>query len=91
MLSALAGANRSVAEKTEVPLDLTRLSPMAPAIYPMLAQADTAGPFQFESRAQAQVLPRQIPRNYSDIVITNLLRLGRLSSVRLMASGQLAK
>lgn len=77
MLSAIAGATRTVEERTGKALDLAHLEPTDPVIYQMMAQADTVGIFQVESRAQAQVLPRLLPRNYSDIVVTiSLIRPG---------------
>jgi len=77
MLSAIAGAKQMVAETTGEALDLSQLQPTDPAVYEMLAHADTVGVFQVESRAQAQVLPRLLPRNYSDIVVSiSLIRPG---------------
>ncbi len=77
MLSAISETTRTIAETTGTALDLTLLEPNDPAIYQMMAQADTVGIFQVESRAQAQVLPRLLPRNYSDIVVTiSLIRPG---------------
>src|SRR6185295_18886536 len=76
-LSAIARTTRTVTETTGTTLDLAGLSPTDPAIYQMMAQADTVGVFQVESRAQAQVLPVLRPRNYSDIVVTiSLIRPG---------------
>jgi error-prone DNA polymerase len=40
-----------------------------PAVYQLLAQADTIGCFQVESRAQSQMLPRLKPKCFEDIVI----------------------
>ncbi len=77
MLSAIAEAEQTVEETTGTALALDKLSPTDPAVYKMISNADTVGIFQVESRAQAQVLPRLIPRNFSDIAVTiSLIRPG---------------
>jgi error-prone DNA polymerase len=77
MLSAIARTTRTLAERTGRVIDLAGLSPSDPSIYEMMAQADAVGIFQVESRAQAQVLPVLVPRNYGDIVVTiSLIRPG---------------
>ncbi|MFO1504357.1 MAG: error-prone DNA polymerase [Steroidobacteraceae bacterium] len=40
-----------------------------PAVYAMIARADTIGVFQIESRAQMSMLPRLKPDNYYDLVV----------------------
>ncbi|MBX7214048.1 MAG: error-prone DNA polymerase, partial [Thermoflexales bacterium] len=40
-----------------------------PAIYAMLAEADTIGTFQVESRAQQQMLPRSKPATLEDLAV----------------------
>jgi hypothetical protein len=40
-----------------------------PAVYQMLAEADTVGVFQVESRAQMATLPRLRPGKFYDLVI----------------------
>ena len=40
-----------------------------PVVYQMLAEADTVGVFQVESRAQMATLPRLRPRQFYDLVI----------------------
>jgi error-prone DNA polymerase len=40
-----------------------------PAVYQMLAEADTVGVFQVESRAQMATLPRLRPKQFYDLVI----------------------
>jgi error-prone DNA polymerase len=40
-----------------------------PAVYQMMAEADTVGVFQVESRAQMATLPRLRPRQFYDLVI----------------------
>ncbi len=49
--------------------DLNRLSFDDPALYDMLARADTLGTFQVESRAQMQMLPRVKPASIRDIAV----------------------
>ncbi len=49
--------------------DLDRLGLDDPAIYQMLARADTIGAFQVESRAQQQMLPRLKPACFEDIAV----------------------
>src|SRR5919109_352286 len=45
----------------------------------MIAQADTIGMFQVESRAQAQILPRLKPRCMADLIVAiSLIRPGPL-------------
>ncbi len=50
------------------------------ATWEMLAQADTVGVFQIESRAQMSMLPRLRPRRYYDLVIqVSIVRPGPIS------------
>ncbi|MGD9047159.1 MAG: error-prone DNA polymerase, partial [Anaerolineae bacterium] len=49
-------------EPADLPLD-------DPAVYDLLQRADTVGCFQVESRAQAQMLPKLLPRRFEDIVV----------------------
>ncbi len=53
--------NLSIAMITNFPDD--------PQVYQMIAQADTVGVFQIESRAQMTMLPRLKPKSYYDLVI----------------------
>ena len=77
MLSAVSDAVAIVAETTGQRIDLEGLAFDDPAVYDMIAAADTVGVFQVESRAQAQVLPRMRPATFNDIVITiSLIRPG---------------
>ncbi len=79
MLSALSEAERLVAESTGRAVDLDRLTFDDERIFDMISQADTAGVFQVESRAQAQILPRLQPRCYADLVVAiSLIRPGPL-------------
>ena len=50
-------------------LDLDALPLDDPAVYRLLAEGDTIGCFQVESRAQSQMLPRLQPRNFDDLII----------------------
>lgn len=50
-------------------LDLGTLPLDDPAVYDLICEVDTIGLFQVESRAQAQALPRVLPRDFADIVV----------------------
>ena len=50
-------------------LDLASVPRDDPAVWDMLARADTVGVFQIESRAQMNMLPRLKPRCFYDLVI----------------------
>jgi error-prone DNA polymerase len=77
MLSAIAETVEIICETTGERLDLDRLTFDDPAVYQMIASADTLGVFQVESRAQAQVLPRLQPGCFEDLIITiSLIRPG---------------
>jgi error-prone DNA polymerase len=48
-----------------------------PAVYDLIARAETIGVFQVESRAQAQMLPRLRPQRFHDLVVAiSLIRPG---------------
>jgi len=77
MLAVLSEAGRLVGDQRGEPFDLDRLTFDDPAIYQLLAAADTIGVFQVESRAQAQMLPRLRPQQFADIVVAiSLIRPG---------------
>ncbi len=77
MLSAVAETVRLIEETTGKAIDLDVLPFTDPAVYEMIAAADTVGVFQVESRAQAQVLPRLRPVCFNDLVISiSLIRPG---------------
>ncbi len=61
-LELIAARGGPVPDLDALPLD-------DPAIYRMLAQGDTIGAFQVESRAQAQMLPRLKPARFEDLII----------------------
>ena len=69
MLSALHYAIDLVAEHKGMEVDLARLDLSEPAVYEMLARADSVGVFQVESRAQMATLPRLKPRVFYDLVV----------------------
>ncbi len=69
MLSALHYAIDLVAEHKGIDVDLARLDLSEPAVYEMLARADSVGVFQVESRAQMATLPRLRPREFYDLVV----------------------
>lgn len=70
MLSALHYAKDLVAEHKGIEVDLARLDLSEPAVYEMLARADSVGVFQVESRAQMATLPRLKPRVFYDLVVS---------------------
>lgn len=65
-------------EKTRgISLNLSNVPPADPKVYESIAQADTVGLFQIESRAQMNMLPRLRPKNFYDLVIEiSLVRPG---------------
>jgi len=69
MLSALHYVIDLVAEHKGIEVDLARLDLSEPAVYEMLARADSVGVFQVESRAQMATLPRLRPRIFYDLVV----------------------
>ncbi len=69
MLSALHYVIDLVAEHKKIEVDLARLDLAEPAVYEMLARADSVGVFQVESRAQMATLPRLRPRIFYDLVV----------------------
>lgn len=69
MLSALHYARDLVAEHKGIEVDFARLDLSEPAVYEMLARADSVGVFQVESRAQMATLPRLRPRMFYDLVV----------------------
>ena len=69
MLSALHYAIDLLAEHKGIEVDLAKLDLSEPAVYEMLARADSVGVFQVESRAQMATLPRLKPRIFYDLVV----------------------
>ena len=77
MLSAIAEAETIIKKTTGCDPGLDRLTFDDPAVYRMIAEGDTIGVFQVESRAQAQVLPRIRPACFDDLIVTiSLIRPG---------------
>jgi error-prone DNA polymerase len=77
MLSAIAEAVEIIRKTVGEQVGLDHLAFDDPAVYEMIASADTIGVFQVESRAQAQVLPRLQPRRFEDLIVTiSLIRPG---------------
>ena len=77
MLSALTEALDHIQMMTGTAPDLDNLPFTDPAVYEMIAHADTVGVFQVESRAQAQMLPRMQPNCFGDLVTAiSLIRPG---------------
>jgi error-prone DNA polymerase len=68
-LSLIKDAVAMIDELHGVRLDLGTIVLDDPAVYDLICEVDTIGLFQVESRAQAQALPRVLPRNFADIVV----------------------
>jgi error-prone DNA polymerase len=69
MLTAVQKCLRLVSEYSAEDLTIQKIPAEDPGVYDMMAEADTVGVFQIESRAQMSMLPRLKPRNYYDLVI----------------------
>jgi error-prone DNA polymerase len=69
MLSALHDCFDLVSEHYGQRLTMATLPQDDPDVYQMIAEADTVGVFQVESRAQMATLPRLRPRTFYDLVI----------------------
>ncbi len=77
MLSTLTEAVGLIKTAIGQAPDLDDLTFDDPQVYEMIAQADTLGVFQVESRAQAQMLPKLKPRCFNDLIIAiSLIRPG---------------
>ena len=77
MLTAIRKAFRLVQSWHGRVLDLSNVPQEDPAVYAMLAHADSIGVFQIESRAQQSMLPRLRPKNFYDLVVeTAIVRPG---------------
>ncbi len=68
MLNALHLAVDLIDQTHGVAVDLAAI-PQEPIIYESLADADTVGLFQVESRAQIATLPRMRPRTFYDLAV----------------------
>jgi len=69
MLSAIRRALNLVNAYRGSSFTMATLPAEDPAVYRMLARADTMGVFQVESRAQMAMLPRLKPQHFYDLVI----------------------
>ncbi|GAA0570914.1 error-prone DNA polymerase [Caenispirillum bisanense] len=69
MLSCLRRAFTLLRQHHGLDLTLATVPPEDPAVYAMIARADTIGVFQVESRAQMTMLPRLRPEEFYDLVI----------------------
>jgi error-prone DNA polymerase len=69
MLSAVHYMVDLVAAHTGAVIDMAKLGLDDPAVYDMLARADSVGVFQVESRAQMATLPRLKPKRFYDLVV----------------------
>ncbi len=58
-----------VEQRHGIALDLNALPLDDPAVYRLLAEGDTIGCFQVESRAQSSMLPRLKPQRFEDLII----------------------
>jgi error-prone DNA polymerase len=68
MLTVIHETVDLIREATGEEIDVALL-PQDPAVYEMLAEADSVGVFQVESRAQMATLPRLKPRTFYDLVV----------------------
>ena len=69
MLTAVRKCLDIISDYSREPLIIQNIPPEDPGVYDMMAEADTVGVFQIESRAQMSMLPRLRPRSYYDLVI----------------------
>lgn len=77
ILAAFTDTLALIQETTGQTIDLGQLTFDDPAVYAMIARADTVGVFQVESEAQAQMLPRLKPHCFADLVVAiSLIRPG---------------
>ncbi|MBI4534398.1 MAG: DNA polymerase III subunit alpha, partial [Candidatus Melainabacteria bacterium] len=70
MLTVIQEVVKLVKKHRGIEIDLARLDMNDLTVYTMLAQADTIGVFQVESRAQMNILPKLRPQCFYDIVIS---------------------
>lgn len=66
---------------TLLPVTLKNIPPNCPKTYKMICQARTTGVFQIESRAQMNILPKIMPREFYDLVVSiGIIRPGPIVS-----------
>ncbi len=68
-LDAISEACALIAQHHGPAPNLDHLPLDDPAVYRLLAEGDTIGAFQVESRAQAQMLPRLKPVRFEDLIV----------------------
>ena len=68
-LSMVSEVSALIAQRHGVAPDLDALPLDDPAVYRLLAEGDTIGCFQVESRAQSSMLPRLKPQCFEDLII----------------------
>lgn len=79
MLAVLRETCHLISESTGVTVDLEKIPADDPQVYKQIAEADTVGVFQVESRAQMQSLPRTKPQNFEELgVQVAIIRPGPL-------------
>ena len=77
MMAVLEEAGKMVPYHDGQPFDMAALPKDDPAVYSLIARADTVGVFQVESRAQMSCLPRTRPSKFYDLVVqVGLIRPG---------------
>ncbi len=69
MLGAMNRAFNLLEAEKGVAVGLADLQDDDPAVFAMIAKADTLGTFQIESRAQMAMLPRMKPTRFYDLVV----------------------
>lgn len=70
MLTMIQEGLKLIKQHRDIDIDFGRLDMNDPAIYDMLARADTIGLFQVESRAQMSILPKLKPKCFYDIIVS---------------------
>ena len=79
-LSQLDRCFQLLKDHRNLTLSLATIPPQDTATFDMIAQGDTVGVFQIESRAQMTMLPRLKPRTFYDLVIeVSLVRPGPIT------------
>jgi len=68
-LSAIQDAVDQVEHIAGVRLDLPTVDHTDKTVYDMICRGETLGIFQIESRAQANVIPRMLPRTLADLTV----------------------
>jgi error-prone DNA polymerase len=69
MMAVMKDCLTLIPEHYGVPVDLAQLPKDDSEVYNTLCKADTVGMFQVESRAQMASIPRNVPREFYDLVV----------------------